>query len=48
MGRVMIGGGGGQESVNQKFTLHLYSYTARIKVILTPKKSLWYSVLKRT
>ena len=35
---MMMGGGGGQESVNQKFTLHFYSYTARIKVILTQKR----------
>ena len=33
-----MGGGGGQESVNQKFTLHFDSYTARIKVIQTHTK----------
>ena len=31
-------GGGGQESVNQKFTFHFYSYTSRVKVIQTQKR----------
>ena len=39
------GGEGRQESVNQKFNLYVYSYTARIKVTLTHTKEF---VVQRT